>query len=467
MHDIIYSPSAGKHQEKLKQARVRAYEREAAAIMKTHQSDNNKRLLLTMAEFECLPDEERERILWSDNCHSTDDYEELEPEVISIEEATNQIASDKPEKRKMFYAWTECKEIPPLVWLVKELIPANSDVALYGESGALKSFVALDIALSLRTGLRALGSLEVKHTGPVFYFAGEGFHAMAKKRQLAWCIEKGIEPVDGVWFADGVPLVNDDRQIVETITEMTALTDSASLVVIDTLVRSLNGLDEDKSNSASVYFAKLKRIREALGCTTLTVGHFGKDLARGERGSSSFRANYDAIIWVEKHSKDEPTGVHTVQLWVRKMKDGEDGKRLWLQSKSIALPPEGDDEHRTSLVLVPVSEEEGKNGLASAADIVKQETDKQFADAVEMAIMALSPTGEPIPNADLVNYLTDKDKPFDCSPEEYKKLKDQTRKKLERAGEAGKLTKFIFSNKRWGLPLYERTQTNDKIDDEI
>src|SRR6516164_9062494 len=105
MHDIIYSPSAGKHQEKLKQARVRAYEREAAAIMKTHQSDNNKRLLLTMAEFECLPDEE-----------------------------TNQIASDKPEKRKMFYAWTECKEIPPLVWLVKELIPANSDVALYGES---------------------------------------------------------------------------------------------------------------------------------------------------------------------------------------------------------------------------------------------------------------------------------------------------------------------------------------------
>ena len=45
---------------------------------------------------------------------------------------------------------------------------------------------------------------------------------MAKKRQLAWTIERGVEPfsVDAVWFVDGVPLVNDQAQVELDCTEM-------------------------------------------------------------------------------------------------------------------------------------------------------------------------------------------------------------------------------------------------------
>jgi hypothetical protein len=232
-----------------------------------------------------------------------------------------------------------------LVWLVKELIPVNCDAAIYGQSGTLKSFIALDLALSIHLGMRALGMLDVKGGDhpPVFYFAGEGFQAMAKKRQLAWTLhhDQPAYDLDRFWFVDGVPLINNDEALLRDLTEMQELLGgtSAALIVIDTLIRALNGMDEDKSNTASQYFSRLKTMRDATGgASTLTVGHFGKDLDRGERGSSSVRANYDVVIWIERHDKNEESGVHTIQLIVSKMKDGEDGKRYWLQSKAVKLP---------------------------------------------------------------------------------------------------------------------------------
>ena len=71
---------------------------------------------------------------------------------------------EQPQKKR-FYSMQDCQEIAPLVWLVQDLIPANSDIAIYGESGGLKTFIALDLALSIRLGLHALGCLPVRNTG--------------------------------------------------------------------------------------------------------------------------------------------------------------------------------------------------------------------------------------------------------------------------------------------------------------
>ena len=198
-------------------------------------------------------------------------------------------------------------------------------------------------------------------------------------------------------------------------------------------------------------------MRDAVGgCSSLTVGHFGKDLDKGERGSSSFRANYDTILWVEKHAKDEPTGIHTVQLWVRKMKDGEDGKRVWLQSKVIQLPDDGDDTGRTSLVLVPVSEEIGRDALMTAGQIVKQQEKADFANEVERALLQLTQRDGLVSNDELVMYFVNRDKPSNASDEDVKKLKNKIQQKIKRAGERGELTRYSF-NGRWGLPLGMRT----------
>jgi hypothetical protein len=274
-----------------------------------------------------------------------------------------------PKPRKRFYSSADCRVVKPPKWQVEGLIPENADVAIYGVSGTLKSFVALDLAMSVATALNAFGIMEIKEAKPVFYFAGEGFHNIIKKRQVAWQLHRGLEPYStgNLWFVDGVPLVNNESGIEADIQEMVRLLDDRPLgvFVIDTLSRALNGEDEDRSNSASRYFARLHQIRAACGGgTSITVGHFGKDADRGERGSSNFRASFDTVVWIEKHHKDDDTGIHTIQLWVVKQKDSDDGKRIWLQSRPVDVPVEDgetrNDHAKNSLVLMPISEVDGR-----------------------------------------------------------------------------------------------------------
>jgi len=38
--------------------------------------------------------------------------------------------------------------------------------------------------------------------------------------------------------------------------------------------------------------------------------------------------NFDTVLEIREHRKDELTGVHTFMLWVKKQKSGEDGLRI-------------------------------------------------------------------------------------------------------------------------------------------
>jgi hypothetical protein len=61
----------------------------------------------------------------------------------------------------------------------------------------------------------------------------------------------------------------------------------------------------------------------------------GKDPDRGELGSSGFPVGFDTVIWIEKHKKNDETGVQTIQFLVRKQKDAEDRQRYWMQSNAV------------------------------------------------------------------------------------------------------------------------------------
>ena len=65
--------------------------------------------------------------------------------VSTAERGEFKAKAETPEQpqKKRFYSMQDCQEIAPLVWLVQDLIPANSDIAIYGESRGLKTFIAL------------------------------------------------------------------------------------------------------------------------------------------------------------------------------------------------------------------------------------------------------------------------------------------------------------------------------------
>ena len=388
----------------------------------------------------------------------------------------------KPEAskpRKRFYSSADCRLVKPPKWQVEGLIPENSDVAIYGVSGTLKSFVALDLAMSVATALNAFGIMEIKEARPVFYFAGEGFHNIIKKRQVAWQLHRGLEPYStgNLWFVDGVPLVNNESGVEADIQEMLRLLDGRSLgvFVIDTLSRALNGEDEDRSNSASRYFARLHQIRAACGGgTSITVGHFGKDADRGERGSSNFRASFDTVVWIEKHQKDDATGIHTIQLWVVKQKDSDDGKRIWLQSQPVTVPLEDgeteNDHAKNSLVLIPISEDDGRTILQSKSEKAKNSAKQTFEEEVIAALHALIPGGGHIQTKTLAKHLVEKDLGPHVSGDEEAKIIERMRTRLRRARTTG-LKRYAYTTPQgieaWCWPMEDvaAAQAKETIDE--
>src|SRR5436190_542492 len=98
----------------------------------------------------------------------------------------------QPPRTKRFRSRAGDRDAPDPRWLVEGLIPEDSDVAIYAPFAAFKTFVAIDLAMSIAQGCKALGMFDVVESGPVFFFAGEGYSSMVKKRATAWEIGHGL-----------------------------------------------------------------------------------------------------------------------------------------------------------------------------------------------------------------------------------------------------------------------------------
>jgi len=240
---------------------------------------------------------------------------------------------------------------------------------------------------SLATGIPAFGKFEIPNEGVVFYFAAEGKNNMEKKRLTAWEVDNGFAPftVEDVWIGDAAFMI-DDKDVEECILDIEHhLGDQTGkvpvLFVIDTLSRALNGQDEDKANVAAKYLNNVKKIKDRIGGTSLTIAHTGKDRARGLRGSSGYFAGFDTVLAVDTN-QDPDTLLHTSELTVEKQKDGITGVHYWFQSREVEIPT------GKSLVLDPISDEDGKK------DMTKKKP--MNVNDVHSAIKSLAPNGSPL-----------------------------------------------------------------------
>src|SRR5262249_4858307 len=81
----------------------------------------------------------------------------------------------QPRRRRLgLVALTEDLEVPPRDWLVEGLWPQRAVGFIGGPPKAGKSWLALDLAISVATGAPFLGR-KVLTTGPVLFFLGEEF----------------------------------------------------------------------------------------------------------------------------------------------------------------------------------------------------------------------------------------------------------------------------------------------------
>jgi hypothetical protein len=182
-------------------------------------------------------------------------------------------------------------------WLIPGMLPAQGIGMLYGESGSYKSFLALDMALSLAFGIPGQwGAPPVKND--VLFLAGEGPVATAKKRWPAWMEWQDIQFRNDHRFfiMPEVPLYTDSTAWENVKLDLVELKAKPALIVIDTLTRLITGLDENSAKDASMVTKFMEQLARYFECMVLAIHHTGKDQNKGARGSSAFYANVDTVL---------------------------------------------------------------------------------------------------------------------------------------------------------------------------
>jgi hypothetical protein len=210
--------------------------------------------------------------------------------------------SAKPSRAEQFasrlltYAHLVAMEPPEP--LIDGVLYRDSLAVLFGAPGSYKTFVALDWALCVAAGLP--WQARDVHRGGVLYVAGEGSAGMGPRVE-AWVEGFGADPPDGRFLLFPEPVNLLDPAQVGDVAEWGAV-HKPTLVVIDTLARSMVGGDENSARDMGVAIDGAERIRMASGGTVLLVHHTGKD-GIDVRGSSALRGAANTMVKVENEGR--------------------------------------------------------------------------------------------------------------------------------------------------------------------
>ena len=220
------------------------------------------------------------------------------------------------------FSTQELLRLPPPTWLIDTILPEGAVCGLYGPPESAKSFIAIDLALCVATGLSWHG-LSVQ-PGFVLYMAAEGGPGIGK-RVRAWLAAHGtMKPTQPTiaWLIESLVMTKDSED-VETL--MQRLDDEMQqrprLIIVDTLARCFEG-SENETEDMNRFVAGLDHFRHTYGSTLLFLHHTRLDESR-ERGNTALRGGVDTMMSVEDVERNERGSVTGISVVCTKQKDAE------------------------------------------------------------------------------------------------------------------------------------------------
>jgi hypothetical protein len=243
------------------------------------------------------------------------------------------------------YTVDDFDSFPEMTWLIDDILPSSGLASVYGQSGVGKSFLCLDMAASVATGLPWFGHQTSQCH--VVYISLEG-QAGFRRRVRAWQEHREISLTDKIHFLDEMFEFNRAGH-PDGLINIIEKSGGAGLIIIDTLNKAAPGADENSSSDMGRIIAAASSIQKATNGLVLLVHHSGKDASRGLRGHSSLHAALDTVIETEKDGQ-------LIRWNLVKSKDGEDGI-----SHSFSLVPVeiGEDKTGKAIMSCAVQEAEG------------------------------------------------------------------------------------------------------------
>ena len=212
----------------------------------------------------------------------------------NVEFSPPEINQDKEPKFKL-WSVQEALTRPKPSFLFDGILPARSVGVAYGPQETGKTWLVLDMALRVATGLSLSGAAE-NEPADVVFFSGEGFDDLVHSRINAWCdYHDTARDLSHFHLLENFPNVADNDDVDILIEEITKRGLHPRLIILDTYARVMAqaGLNENDPLDVMKFIGQAEDLKRGFKCTVLAIHHSGKDLERQARGSNALMAAVD------------------------------------------------------------------------------------------------------------------------------------------------------------------------------
>ena len=184
-------------------------------------------------------------------------------------------------------------------WLIKGVLAKGETSAWIAPPGGMKSALLAQASICVGSGLDWQGKRN-KGAAGVVYFALERAD-LVEKRIKAHCLRLGLKSLPIAVVAVTFDLIKPKsvKRVITTIQEAeTVFGVGVGLVIFDTFAKLIaaGGGDENQAKDQGAVFANVQRIKNAIGAHVAIIGHTGKDVQKGARGSNAILGDVDIMI---------------------------------------------------------------------------------------------------------------------------------------------------------------------------
>ena len=190
-------------------------------------------------------------------------------------------------------------------WLVEQLWGESSVGVIGGAPKCSKTWLGLDLALSVATGTACLGRYAVPRSGPVLIYLAEDALTIVRERVEGMARHRGLELTGVDIHVITAPSLRLDREPHRSRLLETARRLRPRLLLLDPLVR-LHGVDENNAGEVAQLLAYFRSLQRQLDLSVILVHHTRKNAAggvaagQGLRGSSDLHAFGDSNLYLRR-----------------------------------------------------------------------------------------------------------------------------------------------------------------------
>ena len=193
-------------------------------------------------------------------------------------------------------------------WLVERLWARVAVGVLGGAPKCCKSWLALDLAISVASNTPCLGAFSIHDAGPVLLYMAEDAAPIVKARLSGLCLSRQIALASVPIHVITAPALRLDRERDQLRLRDAVRRYAPRLLVLDPFVR-LHRIDENDAGEVSALLGYLRTLQREFDVAVLVVHHARKTGAAGSQAGLSLRGSGDFHAWGDSN------------LYIRRQKD--------------------------------------------------------------------------------------------------------------------------------------------------